>query len=339
MPGLANPGSFTMEKVLHSQMATYPEMVFDHLLWSGDREFARRLWPSALRIARHLMATNLMSLESGDFITDCPTTDASWWSSRGVLLMVCARGLERAASLGAFLGDMAGSSECRTGAEILRTLVLEKFFDPATGRFSDDPEGTTFSHHAAIHAVLAEIATGKDARRVLLPLDFAPGARIPISGGSQFHWIDSLFRAGLAEQALEVIRRYGAPQIARGQTTFMDLFDPRDPETRLPEGHALSYCHGWSGGAAYLLPAFAAGLRPVGLGRDTLVFQPQLGSLRWIRTRLPFRGGFIEAEIEGASDGQVRANVSLPSSLRLDILPPEPGAPSPSVEIATTDIP
>ena len=78
----------------------------------------------------------------------------------------------------------------------------------------------------------------------------------------------ALFEAGLDQAAIAQMRSlWGA---------YDDLYT--FPETRIQHGNT-GLCHGWAGGAAYLLPAYVLGIQPVAAGWSEARFQPHPGDL------------------------------------------------------------
>lgn len=67
------------------------------------------------------------------------------------------------------------------------------------------------------------------------------------------HVVEALFKAGLTQKAIELLKSYWGKMIELGADTFWEAFMPEDPSYS-PYGSPLvnSYCHAWSCTPAYL---------------------------------------------------------------------------------------
>jgi hypothetical protein len=105
-------------------------------------------------------------------------------------------------------------------------------------------------------------------------------ARYPTTGMAKFWVIEALFRAGLANKALDDIRDYYGSMLDQGATSTWERLDLQAGSPPI-ENHPVSLCHGWGAGPAYHLPAYALGIKPSSERRSRLRISPSLGDLDW----------------------------------------------------------
>lgn len=68
------------------------------------------------------------------------------------------------------------------------------------------------------------------------------------------HVVDALFSCGLKDEAIQILKEYWGGMIAKGATTFWEVYDPDDDHLSPYSSHRLnSYCHAWSCTPAYFI--------------------------------------------------------------------------------------
>jgi len=72
-----------------------------------------------------------------------------------------------------------------------------------------------------------------------------------------------------------------------------------------------SWCHAWSAYPAYLLPAYALGIRPLAVGFTHALIAPQLCDLAWVEGRVPTPHGPISLRAEQSALAWL-AQITLP---------------------------
>ena len=107
--------------------------------------------------------------------------------------------------------------------------------------------------------------------------------------------IFSLSCLGHFKQAFTFIRYYWGAMIRRGATTFWERFSPTWPTRHFHKaaGYGTSLCHGWSAGVTSWLSECVLGVQPQTGGFAQASIVPHLGTLRWIRGRVPTPRGNI----------------------------------------------
>jgi hypothetical protein len=276
---------------------------------TGDDSALRALWPTVRRLLPHLLSADPRTVDHKEFITDTQPDSESWWASRGALAAQLCEAARDVGVLAGRVGDAGVGERCRAYLDDAPAR-LAPFFDAEAHAFRDEPAGTAsrVSWHANTFAVLSGAVAGDDATRLLRAVQARPDARYTTAGFMEFHRLHAQFAAGLTPEALAEMRRYWGHMLRHGATTCWDVCDPdAHPQgIERPETHAMSHCHGWSAGPAYLLPAHVLGVRPAAPGFAAIEVAPQLGGLAWARGAVPTPHGDIEVHLEAGHGGTVR---------------------------------
>lgn len=126
------------------------------------------------------------------------------------------------------------------------------------------------------------------------------------------------------QDALDLLHDYWGDMLARGTTTWWEMFDPSWPHNfkwvidRLPY---LSLSHGWSSGPTSFLTERILGVRPTAPGYAEAIVQPNLCELKWVEGNVPTPHGIIHVKAY-RSGKRVIVRVKLPAGIRARIVVP-----------------
>ncbi len=116
------------------------------------------------------------------------------------------------------------------------------------------------------------------------------------------------FENGQPSEALTLVRRCWGTMLKKGAKTFWE-FTWNDPDSRWPIP-----AHAWSGGPAFLLPAYVLGVRPLTPGFRSMEISPQLGGLEWAKGVVPTPLGLVPVSIK-KKDGMIECIFSVPKGI------------------------
>jgi alpha-L-rhamnosidase len=187
-------------------------------------------------------------------------------------------------------------------AASLKTAVQKLCWDASKGLYADTPQKTAFSQHANVTAVLIDMLPQKEAQALLKRM-LTNDSLIPCTMYYQFYTIRALKKAGLADMYLEQLKPW-RDMIAMGLTTFAERPEP----TR-------SDCHAWSASPNYDLLATVCGIEPAEAGFKSVVIQPALGSLTWVKASMPHPLGEIQIDLKRKGEKGIEGEVTLPAGL------------------------
>jgi len=184
-------------------------------------------------------------------------------------------------------------------------------------------------------AVFAGVATAEEGRRIgegLLSKPVSEGDRM--TPYYNFYVCDAMAAAGEYQQTLDFMRAYWGTMLARGATTWWEVFDPRDtagadipgfgPDWHGGMGYGTSLSHGWGSGPTDWLSHYVLGVWPSSPGFAEVEIVPHLCDLQWAEGAVPTRHGPIRVRHERTSEG-LRSRVVLPSGVRARVGLPSNG--------------
>jgi len=325
--------------VLTNYCADFPANVRDYVLHTGDRAILPVLQPCLERLLTWLL-------------TDCSATDeraasAPFWEVRPVSYFtdntislssrvgLCTQlfdGFRALEQLGLWLDDDAFSRRSRTGRDFIAAQFKRHLVNPADGSLRDqatrDEQPIVTCWHAPAFAAFAGLLEAAAGRRELQRAMQAPDAPKTASGFCEFLLVDALFALGLPAEAIAEMERYWGTMLDAGLTTCPEATDGTQAFYAgvAARSAPLSYCHGWSGGPAYLLPARVLGVRPVAPGYQSLVIEPNLGGLQWAKGRHPTPLGDLELAYERTAQG-LEGRITLPANIRATLHTGNPSQP------------
>ena len=179
--------------------------------------------------------------------------------------------------------------------------------DRKTGLYRD---GVGVSH-SALHSNLFPLAFG------LVPEKNVPKVSAFISGkgtacsiANAKFLVDALYEAGEGEAALRVLastdERSWYNTVRAGSTISMEAWDDRFKPNQ-------DWNHAWGAAPADLLPHRLLGVEPLAAGWDRIRIRPQIGSLAYVKGRIPTVKGLVGVEIRQRGKG-VEMTLELPGN-------------------------
>lgn len=240
--------------------------------------------------------------------------------------------LDNAASMATYLGHKYDAARWSARSQVVAEAINTYNFDNSVGAFFDGFCGDTY---CATHAqdgnslsIISGVANATRAKSALAYLA-ANNSRFygnafydndVVAGGYShrvytfisYFEIEARFRTGLADSALEEIRRlYGwMEKNDPGITMWEGISDGGQPY----EGGFTSLAHGWGTGVVPALTNYILGVTPQGPGFSTFNVKPIPGDVTWAKGTVPTPSGPIQVSwnIDQAM-GQFSLSVSSPA--------------------------
>jgi len=300
-----------------------------YLMFTGDFEFVRNLWPKAKELLAALAAREdgrgFLSSDKAEWVF-IDWADIDKQGACAALQMLRILALDAAADIGRELEDDTANAFAAKAAR-LRRLVRKWFWNAEQSRFVDSVQGAAQSaksgRHANFFALLAGLATRKQATHILDAIllgDETPGVGTPYM---RYFENAALCAAGRAGPMLDRLRSYWGGMLDLGATTFWEGYDPSESGAQhlafYGRPFARSLCHAWASGPLHLLSADLVGLKPTAPGwRQFTVQMPKL-RLPWLCASVPTPHGDIRWEIEGK-----RGKIITPDGKQTDLRPARP---------------
>jgi len=206
----------------------------------------------------------------------------------------------------------------RAEAERVKAVAQQALFDPTLGTFGPRRQVNAM-------AVFAGVANEEQTRAIydsLLGQPVREGDRV--TPYYNYYVLEAMAAAGHHQAALDFIRAYWGEMLARGATTWWEIFDPRDkPAREIPGlgpdwhggiGYNTSLSHGWGSGPTAWLSRYVLGIWPTAPGFAQVEIVPHLGDLEWARGTVPTPRGVISVEHERKERGWL-SEVELPAGI------------------------
>lgn len=169
------------------------------------------------------------------------------------------------------------------------------FFDAAHGWYVDG-EGST---HASLHANMFALAFGLVPQgRMPKVADFVQSRGMACSVYGAQYLLEALFATGRDDYAVRLMTakttRSWWHMIESGSTMTWEAWDPQFKKN-------LTWNHAWGAAPANIISRFVLGVRPIEPGYTKLLIAPQLGTLTWVRGKVPTAIGPVALQIENAA--------------------------------------
>lgn len=277
------------ENVIPGFAIYYIGMLYDHMMYFGDKDFLHEHQFAMKRIL-NWFADNLdtrgLVKKVGDinqpgnfwsFIDWTPQWDettgvppATLQGSITMESMLYLLGLQYASKICSYLGDEQNASGLQEQAECLGNAIKREC-QGDDGRFQDGPGISMYSQHCQVFAVLTGLVSKEEGAGLLLDtLDYKE-QYAQCSVAMMFYLFRALETCGLYERTKELWDIW-REMLANNLTTCA--------EDNLM---SRSDCHAWGALLLYELPSVILGVRPTAPGYEKMDAKPVPGYLKWAR--------------------------------------------------------
>lgn len=304
----------------------YIGMVYDHMMYFGDKELIRRHLPAIRGILGHF-DSHLDERGLVGKIGDLNGTPGQFWSfvdwapewaattgvppatRKGPVTMesfLYILGLQYAGALCEYLGLENESREYRDRASAVAEGV-KTYCRGERGMFQDGPGTEDYSQHCQVFAVLTETVSSEEGRRLLKETLDHPSDYAQCSVAMMFYLFRALERCGLygyTDRLWDLWRE----MVKNHMTTCAeDSLESR------------SDCHAWGALALYELPAAVLGVRPGKPGWEEILVSPVPSHLKWARGEVPTGKGKVSVSWEREEEDRIHLHISAPRGARIRI--------------------
>jgi len=293
----------------------YVDMLHDYWMYRTDTSFVKQLLPGTRSVLgwfeRYQRSDGFLGqmpywnfVDTPAGVEKFPPMDEYGRSS--ILTLFFVRALQDAAEMEQTLGDRELAEKYRREAHAAAGAVYSLCWDRRQGLLADTPAKTSYSQHANILAIIADVIPRKDQASVMRNTMQAPGLA-QASYFFQFYLTRALDHAGLGDLYLGTLGPW-RHMLDEGLTTTPEYPDPSRSDT-----------HAWSAHPAYDLTTMVAGIHPGSPGFATVVIEPHLGDLEWVEASMPHPSGMIRTSFHREKNG-VRADIDLPTGSKGELL-------------------
>ena len=274
-------------------------MVYDYALWRGDPAFIRTLMPDVRRVVETFVQKidaekGLLRSPDGWNFTDwvpawTETTKSyrNWGVPPGgnpgdfsaVLNWHLVYTLKLVAELETWLGEPELAQRANRFASSLVLAIDEVFWDAPRNLYADDVSHHHFSEHAQCLALLSKTLSPERSEKTACAL-YSSTELAETTIYFSHYLFETVHLTGNPTALFAKMESLWFPLLGSGMITL-----PEEPEP------CRSDCHAWGAHPLYHFYATVLGVRPTGLGSQTLTATPCLGPLQDASGTLPHVSG------------------------------------------------
>lgn len=294
-------------------------MIYDHMMYFGDRELVKRYMPTVEAIfgffSRAVDELGLVGKIGGPLFEEKYWSFIDWtaqWNETlgvpgatktGAITMeslLYATVLGCAGRMAEFIGRDELAGDYRRQAERIKAAVRQ-YCRGENGYFQDGPGFDGYSQHSQVWAVLSETVVGDEAK-VLMKKALSDPTLAKCSVAMAYYLFRAVEMTGLYEET-QVLWEPWREMLRQNLTTCVE-----DPVT------ARSDCHAWGSLILYELPSVVLGVRPAKPGFEAVEIRPVAGYLDWAKGDVITPKGLISVFWEKV-EGELQVQYSVPEGM------------------------
>lgn len=219
--------------------------------------------------------------------------------------------LGQMALLAEALGENGQARDFRQTAAKVQESFQRAFFDSVRGLYTDGEGSEHCSHHANFFPLAFGLVPEPHIARIA---DFIESKGMACSVYGAQYLLEALFAAGREDHAISLMA-------ARGPRTWLRMIEEGSTMTWEAWGPEfkpnLTWNHAWGAAPANILSRFVLGVRPMDPGFSKILIAPRLGSLKWVRGKIPTPHGPVLLDMEGGAAFRIRIEIPPHSSAHI----------------------
>ena len=291
------------------------DMVYDYMIWSGDRKFTRELTWGIENVLHwfndRLQPTGLLGpVEWWNDMDWSPgfsngTPPSIGQGNSATLTLQFSISLQNAARIFEWLGDSLKANQYRERSDFILHSVKELCYDPIRGLFAETPQHNFYSQHTNMLAVISGMVTGKESSDIMQKV-ISDKSLSPCALFFRYYLLDALKECGLGDSIPGQLFPW-YDMMKYHLTTFTEI-----PVTW--EGQR-SDCHPWATSPNIHFFKSMLGISPVSPGYEKVKIEPSFGNLSFIKGSFPSKIGSVLFDLRKNKQGKVSATINLPEGM------------------------
>ena len=298
----------------------YVLMIYDHMMYYGDRKFLKHYWPSVMRVCSffidHIDETGMVGkIENMGGLDKCywgyidstdewvlgipPVAEGKNITMMSLLTMTL---LDASAKIADYIGYHDEAAEY-TGINDAMRDTLRKTCISETGLVQDTPGEEMFSQVSQIFGVLNDVLTGEEAEKAMEKS--LKGKMTPCSLPMVFYQLRALEKTGLYHLCDDIMERWRT-MLKLNLSTTLEHDSPNQQR---------SDCHAWASIPMYEMTAVMLGIRPAEPGYASVSFNPVPGYLQWAEGDVITPKGMVHTSWK-LENGEIVKSIILPEGLK-----------------------
>jgi alpha-L-rhamnosidase len=215
--------------------------------------------------------------------------------------------LRHAADIFEYLGKTEQATAYRKRANDICTSV-NKLCKNIDGFYTESPDNKQVSQITNILAILADAATGEEAKQLMTKLLEPKDWFGQVDLFLHLYLFEAMNKTGLQDKFLPELSEWELMK-ERGMSTFAEV------PLEWGEEKQRSECHPWSTAPNYFFFRTVCGIQPTSAGHKTLEIAPSFGELTQIKAVYPHPLGNIELDLRKV-DARVEGTITTPKEIQ-----------------------
>jgi len=311
----------------------YILIIYDHMMYFGDKELVRKYMPTVLSILnffdRAITEQGLVGRTGGPLIDSQGNWSAYWsfidWTDQWeatfgvpdamlegpvtVESLMYAYVLQHSARMAEYIGRKELAQEFADRAECIKKAVNMNC-KGNNGLYQDGPGVEKYSQHCQVWAVLSETVPDQQVHG-LMKETLENNELTQCSVAMAFYLFRAVEKAGLYEYTEKLWEPWHQMLRDNLTTCVEDQVGKR------------SDCHAWGALILYELPSVILGVRPITPGSQVIQVKPAPGYMTWAKGKVMTPQGMVEVSWEKLEDGTYQCGVTAPEGVQVEIIKPE----------------
>jgi hypothetical protein len=299
--------------------------VLDVLLFDGDVEFAKSVFPNIVR----LMDWFEPYRNDDGFVEDVKGTTFIDWANVGKkgicapLNAIYYLVLQAAAEIARVTGNSSHAEQWSERARAIEKVFHYQFWDQGRGFYADNvisgQRTEMFSQHTQAMAALTGLSRVDDSD--LLTRTLEDRNLVRTEPYFSFYLLEALARCGLAQRGLDFIRERWCAMLDQGATSFWEEWQVTGTFRGgrwLPRPR--SHCHAWSAAPTAWLSRYVLGVRVESMD-GSIIIEPQPCGIDRAYGTVPTRYGPVKISWE-IKNGRLNVRTNVPEGARVGFREP-----------------
>ncbi len=300
----------------------YIAMVYDHMMYFGDKELIREHMPAILGVLnffrKHIDEKGLVGKVGGPLFSSRFWSFIDWtdqWrdtlgvppaTGEGPLTMESfyyVMALRHGAALFDYLGFSDLSRRLMGESEEIKAAI-NRHCRGENGMYQDGPSIEAYSQHCQVFALLTDSIDGKRGKKNLLETFSHKEKYAQCSVAMMYYLFRALEKCGAYEKT-DGLWNIWRDMVKKNLTTC-------EEDSVL----SRSDCHAWGALVLYELPSAVLGVRPASPGYAELEIHPMAGALSWARGTVCTPRGPVHVSWK-KENGEIKLEVSPPEGVKV----------------------
>jgi hypothetical protein len=279
--------------------------IYDYYKFTGDGKFVSDIYPRMKSLMEYINGrqnkNGLLEWMPGDWIFIDWADKLSKEGEVSFEQLLYCRSLETMALCANLAGDSIGAAAYTKQATALRAKIFELYWNKDKHALVhsrvNDKQTDNVTRYANMFGIFFDYFTPEQKLEVKQHVLLNDKINKITTPYMRFYELEALCAMGEQSYVLKEMKSYWGGMLDLGATSFWEEYNPTKKDTEhlamygRPFGKSL--CHAWGASPIYLLGKYYLGVKPLTVGYQTYIVEPNLGGLTWMEGKVPTPEGDI----------------------------------------------